>query len=415
MGGSRIVYTAKHGCGFLAWRSNVTALGYAYSVASSLYPDVDVVARLVASARAAGIGYGFYYSVVSNAYANVQNGAVQPGPIDPTRQLNLTQEEYDMLVVAHLTELYSAYGPLAEVWFDGGYQPQLQPALQAIFAELQPHVVAFGGEGLVGSPVRWVGTEDGYAPYPCWSTASPGENGAGSPGAALWIPAETDFTLQNGDNWFYSSTAGVHSPAELRAMWEASVGSNTAVIIDIAPYPNGTVPAEQVQAAFLLGQYTNQCYGGPSNVGFAGPVTGLTLIAPIPGGGQLTVDRVMIQEDQTAGQLVRGYTLTALYANGSSAVLGSGSSIGARRIHVFSAPTNPTSITLTVTDRAGAALPTIKGLTALSCAAAVKQWDASWKHPVRDSGYAAPREHVQEGMERVLPGAVRPWAMRRAQ
>ena len=48
MGGSRIVFTAKHSCGFLAFR---TKSSYNYSIAHTQYPDIDVAERLVASAR----------------------------------------------------------------------------------------------------------------------------------------------------------------------------------------------------------------------------------------------------------------------------------------------------------------------------------------------------------------------------
>jgi hypothetical protein len=177
---------------------------------------VDVAASLVASAKEAGIGYGFYYSVVSNAFCNVQGGRVGPGPITPGRQIAVSQQQYEEIIIAHLTELYTAFGPLTEVWFDGGYQPDLKSNLTALFAALQPNVVAFQGEGLVASPVRWVGAESGLAPYPCWSTCSYAGDGAGDPNAPTWFPAETDFTLQRGDNWFYSPDAGVHSAAELR-------------------------------------------------------------------------------------------------------------------------------------------------------------------------------------------------------
>lgn len=190
MGGKRIVYVAKHGCGFTAWRSNVSLYGVdAYSVKASAYPDVDVAASVVASAQKRGIGFGFYYSVVSNAFCNVQGGHVGPGPITPGRQISVSQQQYEEIIIAHLTELYTAFGPLTEVWFDGGYQPDLKSNLTALFARLQPNVVAFQGEGLVASPVRWVGSESGLAPYPCWSTCAYDSYGAGDPAAPNWFPA----------------------------------------------------------------------------------------------------------------------------------------------------------------------------------------------------------------------------------
>src|SRR4051812_32152144 len=49
MGATRFVYTAKHGCGFVPWRTAVP--GYAYSAAQA--PNRrDVVAEFIASCRA---------------------------------------------------------------------------------------------------------------------------------------------------------------------------------------------------------------------------------------------------------------------------------------------------------------------------------------------------------------------------
>lgn len=46
-------------------------------------------------------------------------------------------------------------------------------------------------------------------PYPCWSTDNdPSGDGGGNPDGSQFIPAETDFTLQNGDQWFYNEGAG---------------------------------------------------------------------------------------------------------------------------------------------------------------------------------------------------------------
>jgi hypothetical protein len=223
MGCKRLIYVAKHGCGFATWPSNATILGERYPYSVAYAPNTtDVVAAFVASAQKFSVGYGFYYSVGSNAKCNVQGGNVCGNPV--AGQLNVTKADFDDLVIQQLTELWSI-GPLAEVWcvcraaarggrmrsvrhsttpppppyphrFDGGYTPDQAPGLKNLFATLQPHVVAFGAAGLCASPARWVGTESGYAPYPCWSTASSvNEEGAGNPNGALWIPAETDFTL----------------------------------------------------------------------------------------------------------------------------------------------------------------------------------------------------------------------------
>ena len=102
MGGSRMIYVAKHGCGFAAWKSKVA---YNYSVTNA--PDqTDVVAAFVKSARAGGIGVGFYYSDATNSYCRVSGGVLKPGPVKPGRQIAVTQAQYDSIVLSHLAELW---------------------------------------------------------------------------------------------------------------------------------------------------------------------------------------------------------------------------------------------------------------------------------------------------------------------
>jgi hypothetical protein len=74
--------------------------------------------------------------------------------------------------------------------------------------------------------VRWAGTEEGIAPYPCWSTTNGNNHGAGDPNGADWYPAETDFTLQNGDLWCVLLCLSLHCPhcARLRASQPPSHG-----------------------------------------------------------------------------------------------------------------------------------------------------------------------------------------------
>eukprot|EP01049_Picozoa_sp_SAG25_P008245 SAG25_NODE_728_length_5697_cov_2.400322_1_plen_427_part_00 len=177
MGGTRIVFTAKHSCGFLAWK---TKTQYNYSVGFA--PDgVDVVAAFVKSARSAGLGVGFYYSTAHNSHTRTSHdGIVQPGPLLPN-QIRVTQQQYNTYVLAHLRELWTDHGALEEIWFDGGYDTALKAPITALLQELQPHAVVFGGFGLTPRALGWAGTENGLAPYPAWSTWSPAPPGPPTP------------------------------------------------------------------------------------------------------------------------------------------------------------------------------------------------------------------------------------------
>jgi len=242
--------------------------------------------------------------------------------------------------------------------------------------------VAFQGEGLVASPVRWVGSESGLAPYPCWSTCAYDGDGAGDPTAPTWFPAETDFTLQRGDNWFYNPSAGVHSAAELRDMYETSVGHNTALIVDIAPVANGSVPAAQLAAASGLGTFVAECYSVPI---VQGSGSGQLVITLMPSAAA-QVDRVLVQEDIRRGQLVRGFEVTALLPGGGQQLLASGPSVGHKFIAVLPAPVTVAQLTLNITLLAPLApggAPFISNFAAFGCGALAAEADARWAR----SGY----------------------------
>ena len=240
---------------------------------------------------------------------------------------------------------------------------------------------------LVCDAPRPPASQDGFAPYPCWSSDSkPSTNGAGDPNGAQFIPAETDFTLQNGDNWFYNAAAGVHTPGQLRDMFETSTGHNSPVIIDFAPFPNGSLPLAQVTAARTLGAFLTGCYSAPiANGSASGPAASpLTLRIATPGGA--TIDRVRIIEDMTSTrmQLVRAFTLIANTADGGSVSLLSngGSSIGAKFIVVLSKPlSGVVSVTLNVTRVATGAPPGgpfISSMAVFSCNALARTLDDAW-------------------------------------
>ena len=61
----------------------------------------------------------FYYSISNNYYQDVVNGKPQTNGTDDW-------PNYNKLCLAQLTELWTQYGDLAEIWFDGGLIPPSQ-------------------------------------------------------------------------------------------------------------------------------------------------------------------------------------------------------------------------------------------------------------------------------------------------
>ena len=68
-----------------------------------------------------------------------------------------------------LAELWSRYGDLFHIWFDGGALPPEKggPDMLPLLAKYQPKANVFQGPA---ATVRWIGNEAGVSPYPCWHT-----------------------------------------------------------------------------------------------------------------------------------------------------------------------------------------------------------------------------------------------------
>jgi alpha-L-fucosidase len=324
LGAKYAVYVAKHECGFCTWKTEAKlpdGRTYPYAVGGPNATTVDVVASFVKAARAAGIVPGFYYSISENTYAN---------------GLHLTEEQSIALTVAQLSELWGPHGDLAEVWFDGGWRG-MKANISGLLASAQPKTVAFNGcnppDGCIGPDggnTRWIGTEAGVAPDPCWSTGE--KAGAGDPNSTVWNPGEADTTLQNGDNWFWNPSVGLRTLAQLTDVYHSTVGANTNLLLDIAPAPNGSIPANAKARYAEFGAWIKACYGKVA-------IANVTMPAAAGAGGwTVTVsnaqsaDRLVLSEDLSKGQLVRAFTVEVRSATDGWRTVSTKQSIGHKRI-----------------------------------------------------------------------------------
>ena len=75
------ILTAKHGCGFLLWPTNVTlpnGENYGYHVGGKGGIGVDIVGMFTKEITAAGLPHSFYYSLKDSFYLNAINDNVKP-------------------------------------------------------------------------------------------------------------------------------------------------------------------------------------------------------------------------------------------------------------------------------------------------------------------------------------------------
>lgn len=171
-GAKYVVLTAKHGAGFMQWQSDI----YPYGVKQSPWRGGkgDLVRDFVTSARKYGLKPGLYTAMHYNWFLGVRrsNGLVSHKGyygIGPE-----AQKKYAASCEAALTELFTKYGELFEIWFDGGVRPPEEggPRAREIIERLQPNAILFQGPKNARNVVRWVGNERGVAPYPCWAADS---------------------------------------------------------------------------------------------------------------------------------------------------------------------------------------------------------------------------------------------------
>lgn len=350
LGAKYAVLVAKHCSGFSLWPTEA----HEYSVKHSPWKDGkgDIVGDFVKSCRKYGLKPGIYASTTANGYLRVDNpGLVQKGS-------PLTQAEYNGIVVKQLTELWSNYGRLFEIWFDGGVLAIDKGGadILTLVKKLQPQAVAF--QGPFGHPnlVRWVGNEEGVAPYPCWATADSTTNADGTvvvnglngnPMAPYWCPGESDFTLRKNDSfqggWFWheGDDDKLFSVEQLMYKYETSVGRNTNMLLGIVIDNRGLVPDADVRRLEEFGNAIRAKYSSPvAKTSGTGNEFVLKLKHPV------AVDRIVIEEDISQGERVLEYKVEGL-SDGAWIDVCKGSCIGHKRIETF-APITVESLKLTV-------------------------------------------------------------------
>lgn len=334
-GAKYAVLVAKHCSGFSLWPTQA----HAYSVASTSWRrgKGDIVRDFVESCQRHGVRPGLYASASCNAYLNADN----PGVVRSANRED--QQAYNAAVEQQLTELWTNYGDLFELWFDGGVLPPAKggPDLAPLLAKLQPEAVVF--QGPRGCPLlRWVGNERGEAPYPCWSTtqtlsAADGVTEqldlGGDPAGSVWAPAESDMpnrdqhkAFQGGWFWRAGEDEYLYSVEHLRQRYQLSVGRNTNLLLGMVIDRRGLVPDADARCFAAFGRAVRAQFATRLG-GTAG--TGPRLDLPLPAPGR--VGSLVLMEDIVQGERVRRYRVEGETAAGWK-TLARGTCIGHKRI-----------------------------------------------------------------------------------
>ena len=138
------------------------------------------------------------------------------------------------------------------------------------------------------------------------------------------------------DAWFWKPQQKYRPLQELYSVYKNTVGANSLLELGVLPDDTGAIPADQMAVLQGLGDYIRACHS-PAAALASGNGTGASLHIPFPAAA--LVDRVILQEDLAAGQLVQGFTVAVDAAGGyarHTVTVAEGTSIGHKRILYFS-------------------------------------------------------------------------------
>ena len=377
-----VILTCKHHDGFCLWPSKYTE----HSVKNSPWKNGtgDVVRDVMRACKKYELKFGVYLSPWDRNHA----GYGTPEYLEYYRN--------------QLTELFTTYGPVFEMWFDGanggdGYyggareKRSIQgstyyqwPTTLQLVRDMEPGVIFFSD---AGPGVRWVGNERGIAGETNWNTITPdtlfaGKAGiekllnTGSANGTHWIPAEVDVSIRKG--WFYHAEEDslVKTPKQLFDIYLTSVGRGSTLLLNVPPDRRGLVHENDVAALegfralldstfktdFALNKkVTASSYRGkskqyaPSNLTDYNKNTYwttddeiLTGNFEIDLGQSQTINYVVLQEDIRLGQRVKSFSVEAL-TNNQWKQIASGTSIGYKRILKLD-PIETDKVRVSITD-----------------------------------------------------------------
>jgi len=329
IGAKYAIFTAKHCTGFLNWQSDF----YPYGVKQSPWREGkgDIVKDFIDSCHKYNIKPGLYASIPYNAYWAVD----YPGLVNWGEGGDLErQDEYVEIINQMLTELWTFYGELVEIWFDGWTLPVEKGGQEAIdlLKKYQPNAMVFGGPA---QTIRWVGNEKGYADYPCWATI--GKNRScdmlqkGDPNGGQWLPAEADVVLRGHEahQWFWKPGQEWHNHSldHLMKIYYETVGRNCNLLLNANPGKDGLVPEADMKRYIEFGNEIKRRFGQSiAEINGEGNVVELTLPK------MTKINHIIAMEDIIHGERVRQYDIEGLVPGNTWEKIGGGTCIGHKHI-----------------------------------------------------------------------------------
>lgn len=323
-GAKMILFVAKHTGGFCWWQTETTE----YGIKNTPWKNGkgDVFAELSKSCQKYGLDLGVYiYPGDEKWGAGIGSGGRTK---DPSKQI-----EYNNVFRQQLTEVLTKYGSIREVWFDGSCIIDISDIIEKYAKD----AVVFQGPK---ATIRWVGNEDGIAPYPNWYMISKKDLQTGistalhsTPKGDSYAPVEIDLPLlgNNGHKWFWAPNTDnmILSVNQLVDVYYRTVGRGGIMLLNSTPDTTGLIPESHVKIYKAFGDEIRNRFERPiKSTSGLGSEFEIVLEQPT------WINHAVIQEEVAYGQRVRSYSLEGYTSNGWKSVY-QGSSIGTKKIDSF--------------------------------------------------------------------------------
>lgn len=313
-----IIFVAKHVGGFCMWPTATTG----YNIANTPWRGGggDVCGELAGECRRRNMKLGFYISPRDDHFGVAEGGKSRSGN-------SAHQDLYNTIYTQQLTELATGYGELIEFWFDGSADGEL---VRPIIDKHQPGIQVFQTSA---ATIRWIGNEDGLAPYPTWNTVgrndyeySPKLKSGPQLGDGRWLPAECDVPIRADWFWSESNEPTLKSLDALMGIYMKSVGHGTNLLLNHTPDKTGLIPIPDARRAAEFGIELGNRFGNP-----AAKASGTGFVMEAKFSSPTTVRYAVTMEDIAMGERVTGYRIELLSGDVWQTVA-EGSAIGHKKI-----------------------------------------------------------------------------------
>jgi len=323
-GAKMIIFVAKHAGGFCWWQTQTS--DYGIRNVSWKNGKGDVLKDLAASTKKFGLDLGIYvYPGDEQWGAGIGSGGITKDP--------LKQAAYNVVFRKQLTEVLTKYGRMSEVWFDGNCHIPVEDILKEHAAD----AVIFQGKM---ASLRWVGNEDGIAPYPNWYTLQNSDLKTGTSTALhsdirgdAYAPVEVDVPLlkNGGHKWFWAPDTDhlLMNTSQLMDIYYKSVGRGAVLLLNSSPDTSGLIPKSHVEVYQKFGDELTRRFSEPLVTG-----SGIGDTLELSFSDLTDVNHLVLQENLREGQKIRKYVIEG-WRDEEWFEIHVGSSIGNKKIDYF--------------------------------------------------------------------------------